>query len=182
MKKLIFVISFALALSANAANKEIEKRISFATDLLASLAEGSETYSVTPNKDPKVMIKELALKEELVESDSDFEAHWTIGSEAWATDSLLWGLDNMMGGIEYVKVVLFQTLEESERTDADKIKYADAMLKVERAEQILRSIKSVKYGVAPMGAVQCGVTFQSLLIIDTENGKIHNIVMEGSGC
>jgi hypothetical protein len=39
----------------------------------------------------------------------------------------------------------------------------------------------VKFGVAPMGAVQCGGTFASLAIIDPE-GTIYLFSKEASGC
>ncbi|MFN7728722.1 MAG: hypothetical protein ACK5P7_06175 [Bdellovibrio sp.] len=82
----------------------------------------------------------------------------------------------------YIEGALETALEEGDQTDADKIKFAEGMLKTKRAFQVLRSIKSVRYGVSPKGAVQCGVIFPSLMIIDTQNRVMHEIVMEGSGC
>ncbi|KYG70232.1 hypothetical protein AZI85_13875 [Bdellovibrio bacteriovorus] len=182
MKKLILIASLAFSFTANAKSKSIEERINYAATLLAEVAEGSQTYTVAPNKDPKAMILELALQTGYVESVEEFEEHWAEDGSAWETDGMTWGPETWGGASDYIRGQLELRLEEGEQTQEDKIKFAEQILKVNRAEFILRSIKSVKYGVAPIGAVQCGVTFSSLLIIDTENGKIHQIDMEGSGC
>ncbi|WII73719.1 hypothetical protein QJS83_07500 [Bdellovibrio sp. 22V] len=183
MKTMIFVLSLLASTSVFAKNKGIEDRIRFAANLLAETAQGSQEYKVTPQADTKKMLLEFALQEGSIESEEDFEANWTTNTyELWGADGMMWGLETAGGAYGYVSNALEVALEEGEQTDKDKITFADGMLKLNRAFQILRSIKSVKYGVAPMGAVQCGVTFPSLLIMDTENGVIHQIIMEGSGC
>lgn len=182
MKNLILIASLVFSFTANAKSKSLEERINYAVTLLAEVAEGSQTHTVAPNKDPKVMIRELAMQTDYFESVEEFEQRWAEDGSAWETDGMTWGPETLAGGFGHIRGQLEFRLEESEQTQEDKIKFADDTLKVNRAEFILRSIRSVKYGVAPIGAVQCGVTFSSLLIIDTENGKIHQIDMEGSGC
>lgn len=172
---------FSFTFSAQAGT--VSERIRLAAEILGGIAEESQTFQVQPQQDPKAMLLEFALKEKLVESKEDFESNW-VGDqdEAWGGDSMLWGVDDLLGAEDYVVRNLEQRLEEGEQTDQDKIKYADAMLEAKRAISILRPIKSVRFGVIPTGAVQCGFTFASLLIIDMQSGEMHQIVMEGSGC
>lgn len=157
-------------------------RIASAAITLSEIAQGSHHYKVRPG-DAKEMLLEFALKEGMVETVEEFESSWKgLNSEAWYADSLNWGLDNATGAYSYVAGVLKQDLEGGEGTQADKIKFAKSISAAKQAFQILRSVKSVRFGVAPTGAVQCGVTFASLFILDTETGDIYQIIMEGSGC
>jgi|GEM_PF-2030039 len=183
MKTWILIATLFVSMSASAKNKWVDERISTAAGILAQIAEGSDEYTLTPNSDPKKMILELALKEQMVESEEEFEQNWVGDSgQAWEVDGMYYGVDTLSGAYDYINNVLTQTLEDGERNDADKVKFAEATLKLNQAISILRSVKSVKFGVWPSGAVQCGVSFPSLLILDTENGKAHQIIMEGSGC
>lgn len=183
MKHLILALTLFVSTSAFAKNKDIENRVRYAANVLASIAEGSQEFKVTPNSDAKKMLFELGTNEGMIESQEDFNEHWDAkASDAWGADEMLWAEETHSGAYSYVENALEVALEESEQTAADKVKFADGTLKLNKAFNVLRSIKSVKYGVAPMGAVQCGVTFPSLMILDTENGIIHQIVMEGSGC
>lgn len=181
MKNLLILVSLVFTAHTSQA-QNISKRIATAADILASISEGSNMYTVKAGA-PKAMLLEFGLNEQIVESEEDFEASWKgLSGNAWEADSMNWGLENLSGAQSYITNALDQALENGEQTDADKVKFADGLLKVKKAFNILKSIKSVKFGVAPTGAVQCGVTFPSLLILDTENGKIHQIIMEGSGC
>ncbi|MEK2645975.1 hypothetical protein [Bdellovibrio sp. BCCA] len=183
MKHLVIVLSLLVSTSAFAKNQDIEKRIRYAADLLASVAEGSQEFKVTPGSDVKKILFELATNEGMVDDQKDFDDHWeATPKNAWGVDEMLWAEEDRGGAYSYIESGLENTLEGSEQTDQDKIKFADGTLKLNKAFNVLRSIKSVKYGVAPMGAVQCGVTFPSLMILDTENGVVHQIIMEGSGC
>lgn len=183
MKKMILMSLVFLSTTAFAGNKNIEQRISYAAKLLAEMAEGSQTYTAQQGLDAKSLMKEIALKEQMTETEEDFESNWVneVGT-AWGADEMLFGLESLPGAISYIKTNLEDRLEQSEKTDADKIKFADDYTKANQAFEILRSIKSIKFGIIPTGAVQCGVTFPSLLILDTENGQAHQITMEGSGC
>lgn len=183
MKSIVLSLCLLLTVSASAKAPSVQERITRAAQILAGISEGSDTIKVKPDTDPKAMLLEYGLREQLVESAEDFEANW-VGDkgDAWGADSMNWGLETLAGAQSYIEGALQMRLEESEGTDQDKIKFADGMMASSKAFQVLRSIKSVRYGVAPTGAVQCGVTFPSLFIIDTENGEMHQIIMEGSGC
>lgn len=183
MKSLFSVIIGLSLMSFTAfAGEKESKRIKFAVSLLTSISESSDTYKVKPGT-VKEMMYALALKEGRVESEKEFNDNWVGDSgDAWGADNMNWGSENAAGAKSYITSALEQALEDSEQTDADKIKFAEGMQKAKQAFGILRSIKSVVYGVAPMGAVQCGVTFSSLMIIDSETGEMYQIIMEGSGC
>ena len=183
MKHFVLILTMLVSTSVFAKNADIQRRIDSAAAILADIAHGSETFTVAPSTDAKAMMRELAIKNDMVESAEDFEAQWTDKSnDAWGADEMLWALDTSAGAYSYISSALESDLEISERTDKDKMTYANGILALKKAFGILNSIKSVKYGVAPIGAVQCGVTFPALLIIDTENGKVHQITMESSGC
>jgi hypothetical protein len=77
--------------------------------------------------------------------------------------------------------VLEEGLEYAD-SDAAKVKYVDNKLKVDRAFNFLSSVKALKFGASPIdGAIQCGVQFQSLIVLDTKSGKAWTITMEDSG-
>ncbi len=181
MKTLILAF-FSILLFTNVSHAADAQRIAFAAKILAGIAQGSHTHQVSPG-DVKSMLLEFGLKEQMVESEKDFESSWKANSSAaWEADSMNWGTDTAQGALSYIKTALEQDLEGSEHQDTDKIKFADGTVAAKRAFGILKSIKSVKYGVAPTGAVQCGVTFSSLFISDTATGTMYQIIMEGSGC
>ena len=185
MKSLLSIALVALSLvavtSANAGEKQ-SSRIKYAVSLLSKISEGGSNYKVKPGS-VKEMMKSLALSEGSVESVKEFEDAWVgDSSDAWGADNMNWGTDTSSGASSYVLNSLAERLDSGENTDADKIKFADDPKLARQAFAILRSIKQVAYGVAPMGAVQCGVTFSSLMILDTETGEIYQVIMEGSGC
>ena len=129
------------------------------------------------------MLLAFALKEKMVASSEEFENSWaTKEGDAWEADSSMWGAETRSGAKSYVLTNITDQLDGSNKTDADKITYADATMEAQKAFEILRRTNSVKFGVAPNGAVQCGVTFASLYILDTVTGAMYHIIMEGSGC
>jgi hypothetical protein len=179
MKKIALFMSLIISISAFAAPRSIEERIRHAAEILGTSADTVQEYSVTPNADAKQMMNELANQQ----GEEDFESNWvTDSSDMWEVDTSSWGQETRDGAYRYIAGFLENNLEESEKTPEDKVQFADGILQLNKAFNILDSIRSVKYGVAPLGAVQCGTRFPALLIIDTENGKIHQITMEGSGC
>ena len=180
--KSVFAALFSVLFFSTAAIADDASRIAVAAKLLSEVAQGSNTYKVSPS-DAKAMLLEFALNEQMAESAEEFEGNWKGNSaDAWEADSMNWGTDTASGALSYITNALENDLDAGEKSDADKVKYADGMMAAKRAFKILRSIKSVKFGVAPTGAVQCGVTFASLFILNTTTGKIYQIIMEGSGC
>lgn len=164
-----------------AAGKDSEG-IKSAFTILQKIANSTNNYKVKPGTE-KEMLMRLALKEKYSESVEEFNESW-VGDKnsAWEADSSSWGSTNVEAAYSYVTTVLDDYLDRSNRKDADKIKFANKMRDANRAFAILRAIKTVRYGVAPLGAVQCGVTFAALMILDTETGDIYQIDMEDSGC
>lgn len=176
-------IIFISALQSSAAQAQtVSERIAKAAEFLAETASASTSYQVKPGS-PKDMIKELAMKESSYESEEDFEDNWvTNPNEAWEADSSNWAEESFSGARSYVSSAIDEAYDQSDKTNEDKINYAEKREMMRRGFTILRSIPSVRFGVAPLGAIQCGVTFGALLILDTASGKIHQISMEGSGC
>jgi hypothetical protein len=183
MKKLALILSLiASTNSAFAAQKTDSERILFAVNILTTIAEQSSEYNVAPNADAKKMLQELAVVTGETPAE-DFDSYWTTDDyEMWEADAMAWGETDSEGAKGYFEGVLDTNLSESEKTTEDKIRYADGKIQMERAFSVLNDIRTVKYGVAPMGAVQCGVTFPSLMILDTTSGKVYQLIMEGSGC
>lgn len=180
--KVLFTILFSTLIFSTAAQASEAQRIAQAAKILAEISQGSSRYKVSPGN-AKEMLLEFALNEKMVESEEEFESSWQGNSgDAWEADSMNWGTETVQGALSYITGALEQDLDASDKTDADKIKFADSTMAAKHAFGILRSIKSVQFGVAPTGAVQCGVTFASLFILDTTTGAIYQIIMEGSGC
>jgi hypothetical protein len=184
MKKMVLLMTAFMMFhsAAHAAAPTYPERIQAAIDALNSFAEGAEVFQVTPADDEKAMLSQVAAKMEL--DAQDFEDNW-VGDDtnkAWEVDSGNWGVETRQGAQDYIMGSLDQVLENPDLTDEQKIRYVDSKLKVEKAFTVLSYIKSIKYGVSAYGAVQCGVTFPSLMILDTKTGKAYQIIMEGSGC
>jgi hypothetical protein len=182
MKSIISIFIGVTLMSFSAFSSEKDsKRIKFAVSLLSSISEGGSTFKVKPGT-VKQMLLQLAMNEQ-GEDEKEFNDSWLgDNDDAWGADTSSWGSTDVVEGKSYVVSALEQALEDGEQTDANKIKFAEGMQKAKQAFAILRSIKTVQYGLAPMGAVQCGVTFASLMIMDSETGEIYQIIMEGSGC
>lgn len=177
------LVSFLLMASQAKAGSYSE-RIAYATKLLSEVTENSASYQVKPNSSAKEMLFELGLQLESFSTKEDFEELFkTDSNEAWEFDSSSWGEESIDGAKSYVDFNLKQRFVEGEQTDANKTKYADHVLISDRAFEILKNVRTVKFGISPTGAVQCGIQFAALLILDLETGKIYEIIMEPfSGC
>ncbi len=187
MKNLIFGLFF-LASTVSFANSRTsstndKSSLRVAIKLLSEVAARSDSFKVQPNSDLKSMIAEAALVHYSAESMEDFEQSW-VGedSSAWGADEMSWGTDTVDGAEGYVDMVLADTRESLSGEEGAEETFKSSSAKAKKVFQILRKFKNVKYGVGPVGAIQCGVTFAALLIIDTETGDVYEITMEGSGC
>lgn len=179
----MFTLTLLLSTSSFAKSDYNSRTIEHAVAQLSQIAKESHVTQVQPSADVKAMVREFALAAGQIESEENFEASWQGNSAAaWQGDSTNWGSSDLKGASEYVISVLEQNLEDSEQTTEDKLAFADAYLKAQNAFSLLRHIKTVKYGVGPVGAVQCGFQFAALLVIDSETGKVYTIIMEDSGC
>ncbi len=183
MKTLMFTLILLLSASSFAKSDYNSRTIEQAVAQLSQIAQETRVTQVQPSTDVKGMVREFALAAGEVESAEEFEASWQgDNAAAWQGDSTNWGSSDLKGASEYVLSVLEQNLEYSEQTTEDKVAFSEAYLKAQNAFSLLRHIKTVKYGVGPVGAVQCGFQFAALLVIDSETGKVYTIIMEGSGC
>lgn len=180
MKNLVCLIVLFTSVSSFANNNAAFRE---AANLLSSIAEQSVSFNVQSNVDVKSMISEAALAHYGVESKVEFEQSWVgSGSEAWQPDSSNWGAETFDGASGYVKTALADTLGAAGDEESAVDTYNANLVKAKKAFQILRTLKNVQYGVGPVGAVQCGIRFAALLILDTDSGEVIEIVMEGSGC
>lgn len=158
------------------ASRQIAKLVRTIGPLATS---GVSEYRIEPTRNVKEAMKKLALKEGMVDSAQDFEDSWSgDNGDAWGADSAAWGEDNMANAYSYV----FDPLEEESELEQDEqVKMRRAREAGKRDWELLLHT-GVQFGVVPMGAVQCGVTFAALAIVDPHSGKIYVFSKEGSGC
>lgn len=159
---------------------EKSKAIADAYRAFAAIAEGSSTFQVKPTKSVYAALKEIAESEQV----EDFAADWVGESDqAWEADSTRWGSTTMKSAYGYI--VGFDFIENRfAGSDNPQAELKKLMPKINKAKAAFKSLlgTGVMFGVGPLGAVQCGVRFASLLMIDPHTGKVYSIIMEGSGC
>lgn len=154
--------------------------------IMTAIAKAADVQTLTDDKDNEIKLTagdvksmsfELAKILEYVETEDDFS--WVGSSEdAWEIDSGNWGETTFEDGLSYIQNAQqessnFYELEESEY----KKLTAEAAIEFKKLKTM-----NVKFGVAPFGAVQCGVQFPSLMVFDLDTGLVYAIAMEGSGC
>ncbi len=186
MKKIIIAAvlllnsTFSFATNIQRSNSELIRQ---AVNNLEPLARsGISEYEVKSAKTVKSALYELALQTEYVSEESEFSWVGTSNS-AWEGDSTNWGETTLADAKSYLTDL---TDEDKEFLDQPE----NAKLKVEVYKSIKDSNNTFKtlskagalFGVAPMGAVQCGFTYAALTVIDPISGKIYIISKEGSGC
>lgn len=163
--------------------KEASKRIEAAANVFSEIAESGMTeYVVTPTKSVRAALLELALAQGMIDSKADFS--WKGKSnEAWEADSTNWGETTMKDAYSYITEI-DPDRERSLDDAGDTAGKAKLLGQIEDAKAAFKTLlhTGVQFGVVPMGAVQCGVTFAALAILDPYTGKIYTIAKEGSGC
>lgn len=179
MKTMLLALMFAMAgASASAATLPPDlatTHIERAIQALQPLARSgiSEFQIARPERSVKKSLLALALQEQLADSEADF--NWDeSGKSAWYPDGNLWAQTDMANAYAYVLM-----LEEDE--DMTKQEAAREKAAARQAFDLLQNT-GVQFGVAPLGAVQCGVRFAGLAIVNPHNGKIYIFAREGSGC
>jgi hypothetical protein len=100
--------------------------------------------------------------------------------EAWEADSILWGWTNMRGARSYLTNIDEAFWEVADEKGTRK--KLEAQLEKAKLEFSKLDHTGVTFGIAPLGAVQCGVRFAALVIIDSKTGNAWVIAIEGSGC
>ena len=104
----------------------------------------------------------------------------TEDQDAWATDEDLWGWSNMKAARSYLTKVddaFFESIENPKKRKAMEAKFEKAKKTFSKLEHT-----GVLFGVAPLGAIQCGVRFAALAVIDPHTGNVWIVSMEASGC
>lgn len=182
MKKILFLSALLFSTTSFAKNKSIDIAINNAVAILGDVAQSTREFKVKPDQDPQSMIKEYALNEGLIDSDADFAGSWSKTNDAWEVDSGRLGLTTFKAAYGYIENGIQESWDNDDSDTKSQKEYRELLSKAKKAFDILKAIPSVSYGISSAGAVQCGVTFPSLLILDTENGQIHQVIMEGSGC
>jgi hypothetical protein len=172
MKYMLLTLTvFGFLQTSHAAPVNSEK-IKNVANQLDGLFPSSNESEVTPAS-PLNMMKEYAISE-YEESGDDFNYD---PEQALDPDSTAWGIIKMSQAISWVQSsqYLNQTSEGEEIKNSPTAK---------KAGNLIRSLvgTGVVFGAAPHGAVQCGVTFPALLLIDTKSGVIYSFNTEDSGC
>lgn len=178
---LTLVLTGTLHASENKA--EASKRIAKAVKVFAPLAQsGMTTYKGKPTTNIKAALLSMALKEKYISEESEFS--WVGKSdEVWGADSMGWGEATMKDAYSYVTEVNSDYLEslKAEGKEKEMAQYLQNIKAAKDAFKLLLN-SGVMFGVAPIGAVQCGVTFAALVIIDPHSGTSYVFAKEGSGC
>lgn len=184
MKKVFLSVVLLFSVQSFARPAASANSVQEAIRLLAGASVSSETFRVSSGKDAKQMMLELALQEEIVEDEQDFESSWQENvNDAWEPDSTNWALETLEGARDYVEFALRSEYERSaDPSEIETRAFKASLEKSKQAFEILKAARGISFGVGPMGAVQCGVRFGSLLILDKESGEVHNIIGESSGC
>lgn len=184
-KLILFLSAICMTVTAMAKTPQETKQLEQAVQLLTEVSAEQASFQVAPHANLKEMIKELALTTGEVELEEDFEKYFSEdNSGAWNPDSMDWSIASLMEAQSYVVGKIPELVKfRKEQEGVDTTGMAEEMLvKTQEAFALLKQMKSVKYGVAPMGGEQCGVVFPAILVIDTETGTIHSISMDSSGC
>lgn len=184
MKQLVLLTLSLFIFGSNAQADRLtpakaSKNIAAAVKAFEPLAgSGVEKFKIKPVKTIKEAMLALAFKAEYISEESEF--NWIeSGGDAWGADSMAFGQTTMKGAYNYIIKVdkeYVDGMDEKERT-----KYLANVEKAKEAFKLLLNT-GVQFGLAPMGAIQCGVTFAALAIIDPNTGIIYVFAKEGSGC
>lgn len=172
-------MNFALAESV----KDKADGIADAVRDISPLSEGVEEFTIKPTRSVKEAMRQVFVNEKYDDGEN-FDDHW-VGESAskWEGDTSNWGSATMKEAYDYVINFDF---EEERFGNAE-----DSKEELRKIQPLIQKAKlgfkkmlgtGVMFGVAPMGAVQCGFTFPALAIVDPHSGKVYMLRMEGSGC
>ena len=183
-KKLSVILGSFLLLSSAATAVSPSKRIETAVDAFSPLAKtGVSEFKVKPAASVKAALYALAIKEGYSTDESDFS--WVgDSSDAWEADSTHFGETTMKAAYSYIMSPDSDADVNNENTPEARAAKKKAAADLKAAKEAFKLLigSGVQFGVVPMGAVQCGVTFAALAIIDPATGKIYVFAKEGSGC
>jgi len=182
MKNWIVLLAFFVAVDASAKNIKVEQKVAQVATALEQVATGVEVLEFTPGLSVHDALLEIALKSGYSEDVEEFESNWMGNGDAWGADEMDWGSEALEGAQDYISGNIKYYHEEGYDEDETEEQYQAKLAIASKAFAVLKGLPTVKYGVAPMGAIQCGVTLAALIILDIENGKAYKITMESGGC
>ncbi len=174
----IVIISSAALGAKRVTPKAASQRIQEFVEAVSPLAlSGVEVIKVKPTKSVKEALLAVAWKQKYISEESEFS--WVGHSnDAWGADTMSWGETTMKEAYAYVTELDSNFEPENEK---EKLKVEANIKKAKAAFKKLLNT-GVLFGLAPLGAVQCGVTLAALAIIDPHTGKVYLFAKEGSGC
>lgn len=171
------------ALADHVSSRQASKRIQEAVDAISPLAEsGVRVVRIKPARTVRDALMAVALKEKYIEEEKEFI--WAgRSSDAWGADTMSWGEATMKEAYSYMTELDDQRKEilDEKGNEKEKAKIERQVKKAKEAFELFMHT-GVQFGLAPMGAVQCGVTFAALAIIDPHSGKVYLFSKEDSGC
>lgn len=179
MRKILSLFLFTTLFSTITLANQNSEKIAQAVKMMKGMAlSGVAVHKVKSATSVKEWMYNLAAKEKYIDGPSDFSWDGNDGS-AWGADSASFGSTSMKGAYGYVT-----TFEDGYLENLDAKEKAAALSDQKKAKDAFKLLLNtgVLFGLAPMGAVQCGVTFAALAIIDPHSGKIYLFSKEGSGC
>jgi hypothetical protein len=161
-----------LLLSFNATAATVDSaKIKATFTKLAKLAESSEAHATRASR-PRDMLRELHLR---IDNDPESFTFRNFGDGYPGADELKWGIATMRSAIDFVRNSYGLGEDHEGRRTPDR---------AEKAADLVKELvgTGVVFGYSPNGAVQCGVTLPSLLLIDTARRKVYQLTFDGSGC
>jgi hypothetical protein len=179
MKNIIITLALIINCSYVFASDKIEEAVNTLNPLAQS---GIQVLKVNPTMSVKTALLELAFQTGYISEESEFSWQGTSPS-AWEVDSSNWGEATFKDAYEYI-TYLDKDYVDYLNDAGNEVEKANVYKAIETAKDTFKTLQEtgVLFGVAPMGAVQCGVTFAALTIIDPVTGKIYIVSKEGSGC
>jgi hypothetical protein len=171
MKTISQFVALSLVLFSSLSFGAVDsKKIKAVASKLGALMASSKDYKVKPAS-PLEMMKEVA--KQLQYDDFSYDA-----DTATEADSSSWGIIKMASAISWVANAEYLNIDSETGNEIPNSP------KAKKAADLVKSLygTGVIFGAGPFGAVQCGVTFPALMLIDTKAGVIYTFDTEGSGC
>ena len=178
MKSIFMLSILSISMVAQAQVSEESKQIAKGVKLIKLATQGFEVVKVKAGLNIKEALYQLSVKKEYDVSKEEFNSQWVGSSrDAWEADSTNYGSTTMREAYSYIRAFDEDQFENEE----EKAAHIQAVKKALSGFKYLLNT-GVQFGVAPMGAVQCGVRLAALTIYDPHSGYIYILSTEGSGC
>jgi hypothetical protein len=171
-----FGLSFSTAQADHVTPKQASARIKRVVEAFEPLAwSGVTHYKVKAGLSVRATLEAIAKKL------GHEEFTWaTEEKDAWEADSTLWGWTNLRGARSYLTTIedaFWEVAGENGKREKLEAQFEKAKLELSKFDHT-----GVTFGIAPLGATQCGIQFAALVVIDSRTGNVWVVAMEGSGC